>query len=156
MTKTGESHQIWQGNAGCKVVIGYAAGLYDLFHVGHLRALEAAKGMCDMLIVGVITDDVAEEYKGERPVIPFHQRREIISSLKCVDAVIECRTRDFYKQWLLFKFDVAFSGEDWADDPLYMGWEKKLREREVALKFFPRSGGISSSKIKDKIRGKEC
>jgi len=133
------------------MIIGYTAGVYDLFHVGHLRALETAKGMCDVLIVGVITDELAKEYRKIEPIIPFHQRREIVNALKCVDAVIECRTRDFYEQWGLFKFDVAFSGEDWSNDPLYMGWAEELKKHGVVLKFLPRTGGVSSTQIRELI-----
>ena len=136
------------------MIVGYAAGLYDLFHVGHLRALQAAKGMCDMLIVGVINDEVAKKYRKVSPIIPFHQRFEIINALGCVDAAIECTTRDFYEQWKLFKYDVAFSGEDWSNDQAYLHWGKMLEKEGVALKFLPRTTEISSTKIRETIRGK--
>ena len=55
------------------MIIGYTAGVYDLFHIGHLNLLKNAKGMCDKLVVGVSTDELAQ-YKDKKPLIPFEDR----------------------------------------------------------------------------------
>ena len=65
------------------MVIGYTAGVYDLFHIGHLNLLKNAKGMCDKLIVGVTTDELVS-YKGKHPIIPFEDRIEIVRDRKSV------------------------------------------------------------------------
>ena len=56
-----------------KMLIGYTAGVYDLFHIGHLNLLKNAKAMCDKLVVGVTTDDLVS-YKGKKAMIPFEDR----------------------------------------------------------------------------------
>jgi len=61
------------------MIIGYAAGAYDLFHYGHLEILRKAKENCDYLIAGVVHDDVLEVTKGRRPVIPIEERAAIVS-----------------------------------------------------------------------------
>lgn len=69
------------------MIIGYTAGVYDLFHIGHLNLLKNAKGLCDKLIVGVTIDDLVE-YKGKRSLIPFEDRIEIVRSIRYVDAAV--------------------------------------------------------------------
>ena len=62
-----------------KKIIGYTAGVYDLFHIGHLNLLKNAKGMCDKLVVGVTVDELVT-YKGKHVTIPFEDRIEIVRS----------------------------------------------------------------------------
>ena len=75
----------WRG-AGKKIVL--ANGCFDLFHVGHVRYLSAAKELGDILVVGVNSDEQARLLKGEgRPVMPAAERAELVSSLRSVDVV---------------------------------------------------------------------
>ena len=69
-------------------VRGYVPGVFDLFHIGHLRIFQRAREACDVLIAGVVTDEVARAAKGRPPVIPFDERFEIVSSLRLVDEVV--------------------------------------------------------------------
>jgi cytidyltransferase-like protein len=68
--------------------VGYLIGVFDLFHVGHLEVLERAKNNCDRLVVGVLTDDWAEDDWGTRPFVPLVERVQIIEHLRCVDEVV--------------------------------------------------------------------
>ena len=69
------------------MVVGYTAGVFDLFHIGHLNLLKNAKGMCDKLVVGVTTDELVS-YKGKQALIPFADRIEIVRAIQYVDAAI--------------------------------------------------------------------
>ncbi|WP_261807883.1 adenylyltransferase/cytidyltransferase family protein [Paenibacillus sp. N3.4] len=62
------------------IVIGYTAGVFDLFHIGHLTFLEEASKHCDKLVVGVTTDELSLRYKNKTPVIPYSERAAIVGS----------------------------------------------------------------------------
>lgn len=66
----------------------YTAGVFDLFHLGHLRLLERAAEYGTTLTVGVSTDELVLSYKGQAPVVPFDERCAIIGALRCVDNVV--------------------------------------------------------------------
>lgn len=93
------------------MIIGYTAGVYDLFHVGHLNLLKNAKGMCDKLIVGVTTDDLVL-YKGKHSMIPYSDRAEIVRSCKYVDAVVPQEDMDKLKMCKKLKAKIMFVGDD--------------------------------------------
>jgi rfaE bifunctional protein nucleotidyltransferase chain/domain len=72
---------------GRRVVL--ANGVFDLLHVGHVRYLEAAKDLADILIVAVNSDRSARISKGaNRPLVPERERAELIGALGCVDHVL--------------------------------------------------------------------
>jgi len=72
---------------GLKVV--FANGCFDLLHAGHVRYLESARKLGDMLIVGVNSDASVAALKGEgRPLQPEKDRVEILASIECVDYVL--------------------------------------------------------------------
>ena len=140
---------------GTKMLIGYTAGVFDLFHVGHLNILKNARGMCDKLIVGVTTDDLVS-YKSKKAVIPFEERIEIIRSIKYVDAAIAQKTMDKMAAWEKLKFDVMFVGDDWHNTEKWQELEEAFQEKGVKIVYFPYTKGTSSTLINDvliKLRG---
>ncbi len=71
---------------GARVVL--ANGCFDLLHVGHVRYLEGARALGDILIVGINSDEQVRTLKGAgRPFMPERERAEIIASLRAVDIV---------------------------------------------------------------------
>jgi len=73
------------------MIVGYAYVVADLIHIGHLKHLQACKGLCDKLIVGVLTDGATMEKK-PKPIISFGERLEIVKSLKFVDVAVKQET----------------------------------------------------------------
>lgn len=135
---------------------GYVAGVFDLFHIGHLNLLRRAKEQCEYLIVGVVTDEGVRKHKNTEPFIPFAERLGIVSACRYVDEAVEipfeyCDTQDAYAR---FGFDVQFSGSDYADDPLWLKKQEFLRERGSELVFFPYTESTCSSRLKDMINRK--
>ena len=125
-----------------KTVITY--GTFDLFHIGHLRLLQRAKSLGDRLIVAVSTDDF-NSIKGKKSIIPFEQRAEIVSNVKCVDLVIpeiswEQKLEDIKK----YGVDIFVMGDDWK------GKFDNLKEY-CQVVYLPRTEGISSSQIRETL-----
>jgi len=131
--------------------IGYAAGAFDLFHIGHLNILRHAKSECDYLIAGVVSDEMLELTKGAAPVVPLHERLEIVRSIAYVDEAVAETVPDKLDMWRELRFDVFFKGDDWR------GTEKGLRlEREFAavgveVVYFPYTMTTSSTQLRRAI-----
>lgn len=133
-----------------KYHIGYIAGVFDLFHMGHLNLLRRAKEQCDYLIVGVVTDEGVIKNKKTTPFIPIEERLAIVEACRYVDEAVAIPleffdTKDAY---LKFQFDVQFSGSDYYNDPDWIVKREFLNKRGAELVFFPYTESTSSTKIK--------
>jgi len=96
-----------------KYRVGYAPGVYDLFHIGHLNILRRARERCDYLIAGVVSDEMAMLAKGKDPVIPTSERLEIVQHIVYVDEAIVETVPSKLDTWSQHPFDVIFKGDDW-------------------------------------------
>ena len=133
-------------------IVGYTTGVFDLFHVGHLRLLNRAKSKCDRLIVGVSTDELVEEYKRKKPVIPFEERAEIVSALKCVDEVVPQKHRDKVAAYHEIKFDIMFVGSDWKGSDLFNEVESDLAGHGVDVIYFEYTNNVSSTSLQSTLQ----
>lgn len=134
-----------------KRIIGYTTGVFDLFHIGHLNIIKRAKEQCDYLIVGVSTDELVEEYKHKRPVIPYEERKAIVGAIKYVDEVVPQINRDKFAAWEKYKFDRMFVGDDWKGSSLFEELENKLKPAGAEIVYFPYTKGTSSTILKEVI-----
>ncbi len=128
-----------------KYKIGYTQGVYDMFHVGHLRMINRAKEFCDTLVVGVNADLLVETYKQKRPVISENDRAEIVRNLKAVDECIVVQTLDKEEILKIVHFDAIFIGDDWYGHPRWMETKTILSMYGVDVVFLPYTKGVSST-----------
>lgn len=133
------------------MTIGYTAGVFDLFHIGHLNLLKNAKGMCDKLIVGVTTDELVA-YKNKKAVIPFEERLEIVRSIKYVDAVVAQKDMDKLTICRELKADMLIVGDDWYNTPKWNAYEKEFAEYGIKIVYFPYTQGTSSTLINETLK----
>ncbi len=136
------------------MIIGYTAGVYDLFHIGHLNLLKNAKGMCDKLVVGVTTDELVA-YKGKNALIPFEDRIEIVRSIKYVDAVVPQADMDKLTMCKKIGAQFLFVGDDWYKTEKWNEYEKEFNENGIKIIYFPYTKGVSSTIISDALKGKK-
>ena len=135
---------------------GYIAGVFDLFHIGHLNLLRRAKEHCDYLIVGVVSDESVIRSKKTMPCIPFEERIEIVRSCRYVDEAVGIPT-DFgstEEAYRRYHFDVQFSGSDYTDDPIWQSKKAYLQKQGADMVFFPYTKSTSSTKLKGMIEKK--
>jgi len=115
--------------------IALANGLFDLFHVGHLRYLEGAKAEGDLLVVAVNGDASARlQNKGPgRPIIPASERAEIVAALRCVDHVVLFETKDVVPVIRALKPDVQVKGTDYTPETIPEAAEVRSYGGRVAV-----------------------
>lgn len=76
-----------QARSAGKVVV-FTNGCFDILHVGHIRYLQQARSMGDLLVVGLNTDESVRKLKGpDRPINPEKDRAEVLAALECVDYI---------------------------------------------------------------------
>lgn len=136
-----------------KYHIGYIAGVFDLFHLGHLNMFRRAKEQCEYLIVGVTSDRYVIEQKKKTPFIPFEERIEMVRSCKYVDEAVEIPfeyggTKEAFEK---YHFDVQFSGSDYVNDSWWLEQQQYLRNHGADLVFLSYTQQTSSTKIKGLI-----
>ena len=128
-------------------IIGYTSGVFDLFHVGHVRILKKAKSLCDRLIVAVSTDNLVKKYKNKYPIISQKERIEVVKNNKYVDYVITQNSLNKFLSWKKLKYDVMFVGDDWYATKKWKDMDREFKKLGVKIIYLPYTKGTSSTKI---------
>lgn len=128
---------------GGKTVV-YTSGTFDMLHYNHLKMIEYARALGDILIVGVNTDELVASYKST-PIVPFEERLALMKAIKGPDIVIPQKSLDHTEKVKKLHFDVFVVGDDWVGKYDY------LEPMGVTVVYFPYGDGVSSSNLKERI-----
>ncbi|MFF6976955.1 adenylyltransferase/cytidyltransferase family protein [Streptomyces sp. NPDC008343] len=131
--------------------LGYAPGVFDLFHVGHLNVLRRARGHCDRLVAGVCSDDLVVRLKGRPPVVPLAERLQIVRSVRYVDETFVATVDDKLEIWKEVGFDVIFKGDDWLGTDVWTTLETEFARVGVEVVYFPYTEHTSSTLLRDAL-----
>jgi rfaE bifunctional protein nucleotidyltransferase chain/domain len=125
--------------------IALANGVFDLFHVGHLRYLRGAKALADVLVVAVNSDASARRLgKGPgRPVVPEEERAEIVEGLACVDHVVVFDASDVVPVIRALRPDVQVKGTDYTPETIPEATEVRAYGGRVAVAGDPKDHSTS-------------
>jgi D-beta-D-heptose 7-phosphate kinase/D-beta-D-heptose 1-phosphate adenosyltransferase len=129
----------------------FTNGCFDLLHPGHIRSLEHARELGDVLIVGLNSDASVRRLKGEgRPAIPERERAEILAALETVDAVVIFDEPTPHEVIARLLPDVLVKGGDWPGDQIVGREEVEAAGgRVVSVPVVP---GYSTTELLRKIR----
>jgi len=137
-------------SAGKKIVA--TNGCFDLLHVGHVRYLQAARALGDLLVVGLNGDRSVHQLKGGgRPITTQSDRAEILAALACVDLVTifpEIRATNFLGT---VRPAVYVKGGDYTPETLDEEERAILKEIGAAIRLIPFETGYSTSGLIDQI-----
>lgn len=145
-------NQQWQREG--KTVV-FTNGVFDLLHVGHVRYLQQARALGDVLVVGVNSDASARRLKGPgHPVVCQEDRAEVLAALACVDYVIIFEETTANNLLAALQPQVYVKGGDYAT-----GAEKALPEAALVTAYggrvvlLPYVAGRSTTELLARIRG---
>ena len=129
-------------------LIGYVPGVFDLFHVGHLNVLRQARELCDVLVAGVVSDEVCASVKGVAPFVPLEERIAIVDAVGIVDATYAELTTDKVDAWHEVGFQRLFKGDDWKGTERGIALEERMSPYGVEVVYFPYTVHTSSTHLR--------
>jgi len=129
--------------------IGYCYLVADLLHIGHLKHLQACKGLCDKLIAGILTDGAVMEKK-PKPIISFGERLEMVKNVQFVDVAAKQETYSPLPNVKQLQPDILFESTSHNDEAILEAREvmKKINGRVIVMPYY---AGQSVTAIKNKI-----
>lgn len=126
-------------------------GIFDMLHVGHVRALKQAASLGDSLVVGLPSDAVVAEDKGKLPIIEMQYRVEMIGSLACVSEVVTYYEFEFLAALNYVKPDILAVSTTWGREKRHLDAERWMAEHDGKVVVIPYFDGESTTKIKQRV-----
>ncbi len=128
LVSRGEAVELIGGAQAQGRTVVFVNGCFDLLHVGHIRYLEAARELADLLILGLNSDQSVRQLKGPgRPIMPELERAEILAALECVDGIVIFDDPTVDGLLLELRPDIHAKGTDYTEDT--------VPERETVLSY---------------------
>lgn len=134
-----------------KYKIGYTTGVYDMFHIGHLNILRRAKEQCEILIVGVTTDELCFKRKQKFPIVSEANRMAIIGAIRYVDKVVPQTDMEKIRPVRELGVDAVFVGSDWKGTDTWNQYEKEFAAVGCTVVYLDHTDGISSTILRQKL-----
>jgi D-beta-D-heptose 7-phosphate kinase/D-beta-D-heptose 1-phosphate adenosyltransferase len=135
--------------AGRRVV--FTNGVFDILHPGHVRYLQQARALGDLLVIAINSDRSVRGNKGpDRPINPEHERGEVLAALACVDAVTVFDEATPLEVITDLQPDILVKGADWAHDAIVGRDVVEARGGRVVR--IPVEAGHSTTSIVARIR----
>jgi rfaE bifunctional protein nucleotidyltransferase chain/domain len=136
--------------AAGKTVV-FTNGVFDLLHPGHVRYLDQARALGDVLIVGVNADASVRRNKGpDRPIYPERERAELLGALTCVEAVVLFDEDTPAEIIGAVQPDILVKGADWPADQIV--GRDTVEARGGRVERIPVAEGHSTTAIVERIR----
>lgn len=147
--KEGILREISQKKAQGKKIV-FTNGCFDILHIGHVRYLAQAKGLGDILVIGLNSDSSIKALKGEnRPIISQNERREMLLALNVVDYVEFFNEDSPINLIKEIKPDILVKGGDWTVDKIIgSDFVSSYGGKTLSLQLVE---GFSTTNIIDKI-----
>src|SRR5437773_952947 len=128
-------------------------GCFDLVHFGHVSYLQRAKGLGDLLVVGLNADRSVRQLKGRhRPLVPEKQRAAVLAALACVDAVVIFPQKRAHRFLGAVQPDIYVKGGDYSPDTLDARERAVLTAIGTKIRILPFVRGFSTTALIEKIR----
>ena len=125
--------------------VAFANGCFDILHVGHIRYLQGAAAVADMLVVGVNGDESVRQLKGEgRPLMPALERAELISAIRGVSYVTIFDEKSPARILGALKPDFQCKGTDYTADSVPEGEVVRAYGGQVVIVGDPKDHSTSS------------
>ena len=133
-------------------VIVFTNGVFDILHPGHVRYLQDARALGDLLVVGLNSDDSVRRLNKapDRPIHPEHERAEVLEALSAVDAVVIFGEDTPYEIISALQPDILVKGADWGEHNIVGRDIVEARGGRVVR--MPLAQGYSTTKIIERVR----